>query len=182
MNGHRKKWVRYKGPRHKYSTKPKLIQSTYFSCVICKKIFFVGIPYNWSFYHPGPIEGADVWYTVVLLFYDLCLWPHKIFICKKLLTYLSKSNHRALNNTAEDEADEKLPKWNKQPAAWITLTLCYFYSDVTVRLRGCSFAYLQLVLPWLDDFVWKTDRSKVHFKCTVIGTIGAYSTISLVVL
>ena len=30
-------------------------------------MFFVGMPHNSSFYHPGPIGGADEWYTVVSL-------------------------------------------------------------------------------------------------------------------
>ena len=29
------------------------------------RYFFVGMPYNWSFYHPGPIEGEE---SGILLF------------------------------------------------------------------------------------------------------------------
>ena len=40
-------------------------------------IIFVGMPYNWSFYHPKSHWGGVGWYTVVSLLYDLCLWrPH----------------------------------------------------------------------------------------------------------
>ena len=42
--------------------------------------FFVGMPYNGSFYHPDPIERARGWYTVVSLFYDLCLWPRLLYL------------------------------------------------------------------------------------------------------
>ena len=72
-----------------------------FSRSYCKKQFFVGMPYNWSFHHPGPIyfveRGRSKWLKIIWPTqtistfahwrergWDQCPWPHLLLFISKL--------------------------------------------------------------------------------------------------
>ena len=55
---------------------PTIAKNNSWCTKLMVNFFFVGMPYNWSFYHPQSHWTGVGGYTVVLLLYDLCLWPH----------------------------------------------------------------------------------------------------------